>query len=103
MANGGTRAVSLPSALNRVSTLRQRAASGEARAAIARNPGISRETLYRYLRQKQASDAVAWRNGSAREAGEGFSAFFFCYAFGLSSRFTGNRHEMSDYGAALPC
>nr|WP_279607523.1 helix-turn-helix domain-containing protein [Burkholderia ambifaria] len=32
-----------------VSTLRQRAASGEAKAAIARDLGISREMLYQYL------------------------------------------------------
>ncbi|WP_175697569.1 recombinase family protein [Burkholderia ambifaria] len=37
-----------------VSMLRQRAASGEAKAAIARDLGISRETLYQYLRQEQA-------------------------------------------------
>ncbi|MCR4467790.1 recombinase family protein [Burkholderia sp. SCN-KJ] len=42
-----------------VSTLRQRAASGEAKAAIARDLGISRETLYQYLRQEQPSDAAA--------------------------------------------
>ncbi|MCA7892063.1 recombinase family protein [Burkholderia cepacia] len=34
-----------------VATLHQRAASGEAKAAIARDLGISRETLYQYLRQ----------------------------------------------------
>ncbi|WP_321802798.1 recombinase family protein [Burkholderia sp. BCC1988] len=42
-----------------VSTLRQRAASGEAKAAIARDLGISRETLYQYLRQEQAGDTTA--------------------------------------------
>ena len=30
--------------------LRKRAASGEKKAALAREPGISRETLYQYLR-----------------------------------------------------
>ncbi|RQT46833.1 recombinase family protein [Burkholderia cepacia] len=42
-----------------VSTLHQRAASGEAKAAIARDLGISRETLYQYLRQEQPSDTAA--------------------------------------------
>ncbi|RQT57916.1 recombinase family protein [Burkholderia cepacia] len=40
-----------------VSTLRQRAASGEAKAAIARDLGISRETLYQYLKQELPSAA----------------------------------------------
>jgi DNA invertase Pin-like site-specific DNA recombinase len=40
-----------------VSTLRQRAASGEAKAVIARDLGISRETLYQYLRQEQEASA----------------------------------------------
>ncbi|QUO26841.1 recombinase family protein [Burkholderia cenocepacia] len=40
-----------------VSTLRQRAASGEAKAAIARDLGISRETLYQYLKQELPSTA----------------------------------------------
>ncbi|KVV45133.1 transposase [Burkholderia territorii] len=43
-----------------VSALRQRAASGETKAAIARDLGISRETLYQYLRQERAGDTVAW-------------------------------------------
>ncbi|RQT32347.1 recombinase family protein [Burkholderia contaminans] len=34
-----------------IASLHQRAASGEAKAAIARDLGISRETLYQYLRQ----------------------------------------------------
>ncbi|MFM0607658.1 recombinase family protein [Paraburkholderia sediminicola] len=36
-----------------VTALRQRVASGEAKAVIARDLGISRETLYQYLRQGQ--------------------------------------------------
>jgi DNA invertase Pin-like site-specific DNA recombinase len=36
-----------------VGVLRQRAASGEAKATIARELGISRETLYQYLKQEQ--------------------------------------------------
>jgi DNA invertase Pin-like site-specific DNA recombinase len=35
-----------------VITLRERAASGEAKATIARDLGISRETLYQYLKQE---------------------------------------------------
>ncbi|MFM0323720.1 recombinase family protein [Caballeronia glebae] len=38
-----------------VSTLRQRAAGGEPKATIARDLGISRETLYQYLRQQEAA------------------------------------------------
>jgi DNA invertase Pin-like site-specific DNA recombinase len=34
-----------------VTNLRQRAAAGEQKAAIAREFGISRETLYQYLRR----------------------------------------------------
>ena len=36
--------------LERVAALRQRAAAGEQKAALAREFGISRETLYQYLR-----------------------------------------------------
>jgi DNA invertase Pin-like site-specific DNA recombinase len=38
-----------------VITLRQRAANGEPKATIARDLGISRETLYQYLRQGEAT------------------------------------------------
>jgi DNA invertase Pin-like site-specific DNA recombinase len=40
-----------------VITLHQRAASGEAKATIARDLGISRETLYQYLRQGEQAAA----------------------------------------------
>ncbi|MFM0303988.1 recombinase family protein [Paraburkholderia sediminicola] len=37
-----------------ITTLRERAANGEPKATIARDLGISRETLYQYLRQPTA-------------------------------------------------
>ena len=40
----------------RVADLRHRASSGEKKARLAREFGISRETLYQYLREPHASD-----------------------------------------------
>ncbi|QOJ13991.1 MAG: recombinase family protein [Planctomycetia bacterium] len=42
----------------RVQELRARAASGERKARLAREFGISRETLYQYLRESEATEAV---------------------------------------------
>jgi len=39
----------------RAGELRRRAAAGEAKAALAREFGISRETLYQYLKAEEAS------------------------------------------------
>lgn len=40
-----------------VTEMKQRAASGEPKAALAREFGVSRETIYQYLRQTQPYDA----------------------------------------------
>ena len=42
----------------RIAELRARAAGGEKKARLAREFGISRETLYQYLREAQATEAV---------------------------------------------
>ncbi|MCY0856448.1 recombinase family protein [Cupriavidus sp. D39] len=50
--------------LEQVATLKQRAAAGDKKAAIARDLGISRETLYQYLRQAEGADAGGLALGS---------------------------------------
>ena len=42
---------------DRIAELRQRAAAGEAKATLAREFGISRETVYQYLREQPREDA----------------------------------------------
>jgi DNA invertase Pin-like site-specific DNA recombinase len=44
---------------DRATDLRRRIAAGEKKSAIARELGISRETLYQYLRQERGEPAHA--------------------------------------------
>lgn len=52
---------------DQVTTLRQRATSGETKAHLAREFGISRETLYQYLGERRTSDNPPEPTGQSLE------------------------------------
>ncbi len=58
---------------DRIAELRQRAAAGEAKATLAREFGISRETVYQYLREhpRWPHPVARWMRNEARDAFSG--------------------------------